>query len=78
MFTVINFSVFCTIVFSENRQYPCLKCGRLFKSKVALRRHETYVCNNKMAIFSQLNTGIISKEGGQEGVKEMEKYQNAG
>ena len=40
---------------SEEHQFPCDKCGEVFRSKVALRRHETYVCNNANAIFSQLN-----------------------
>ncbi len=37
------------------QQHPCEKCGEVFRSKVALRRHETYVCNNTNAIFSTIN-----------------------
>ena len=39
----------------QQQSYPCDKCGELFRSKVALRRHETYVCNNTNAIFSTIN-----------------------
>lgn len=39
----------------QQQSFPCDKCGELFRSKVALRRHETYVCNNANAIFSTIN-----------------------
>ncbi|CAH1775145.1 unnamed protein product [Owenia fusiformis] len=39
----------------EERVHPCQQCGEVFRSKVALRRHETYVCNNSNAIFSSIN-----------------------
>ncbi|ELU12242.1 hypothetical protein CAPTEDRAFT_223464 [Capitella teleta] len=42
----------------DEKPFPCEKCGELFRSKVALRRHETYVCNNTGAIFSSLNKQI--------------------
>ncbi|XP_064642215.1 histone-lysine N-methyltransferase MECOM-like isoform X2 [Lineus longissimus] len=39
----------------EEKRYPCGDCGEVFRSKVALRRHETYVCKNSNAIFTKLN-----------------------
>ena len=43
---------------AEERQFPCERCGDVFRSKVALRRHETYVCNNQNAIFTTINRGF--------------------
>ena len=37
---------------ADPKCYPCKECGEMFKSKVALRRHETYVCKNENAIFA--------------------------
>eukprot|EP00057_Strongylocentrotus_purpuratus_P005201 XP_003730421.1 PREDICTED: PR domain zinc finger protein 16 [Strongylocentrotus purpuratus] len=39
----------------EEKQYECDKCECTFRSKVALRRHQKYACNNANAIFSTLN-----------------------
>ena len=55
--TIYYYNTFHSL-FTEIRQFPCAKCSRVFKSKVALRRHETYVCNNKMAIFGQINSRL--------------------
>ncbi|XP_071506360.1 histone-lysine N-methyltransferase MECOM-like [Diadema antillarum] len=39
----------------EEKQYDCEECHNSFRSKVALRRHQKYACNNVNAIFSTLN-----------------------
>ena len=40
---------------TEEKQYECEECHNSFRSKVALRRHQKYACNNANAIFSTLN-----------------------
>ncbi|XP_077998244.1 LOW QUALITY PROTEIN: histone-lysine N-methyltransferase MECOM-like [Glandiceps talaboti] len=39
----------------EEKQFSCGECDELFRSKVALRRHQKYACNNSNAIFSTIN-----------------------
>ncbi|XP_070560845.1 LOW QUALITY PROTEIN: histone-lysine N-methyltransferase MECOM-like [Ptychodera flava] len=39
----------------EEKRFSCGECDELFRSKVALRRHQKYACNNSNAIFSTIN-----------------------
>ncbi|XP_032903739.1 histone-lysine N-methyltransferase PRDM16 isoform X2 [Amblyraja radiata] len=39
----------------EEQRYRCGDCDELFRSKVALRRHQAYTCNNANAIFTTIN-----------------------
>ena len=51
---------------SDEKCHPCNDCGEVFRSKVALRRHETYVCKNQNAIFSSLNKDFGSQDSSQD------------
>ncbi|XP_071805403.1 histone-lysine N-methyltransferase MECOM-like [Asterias amurensis] len=39
----------------EEKRFQCGDCDELFRSKVALRRHQKYACKNSNAIFTTLN-----------------------
>ncbi|XP_072442350.1 histone-lysine N-methyltransferase PRDM16 isoform X5 [Chiloscyllium punctatum] len=39
----------------DEQRYRCGDCDELFRSKVALRRHQAYACNNVNAIFTTIN-----------------------
>ncbi|XP_069774625.1 histone-lysine N-methyltransferase PRDM16 isoform X7 [Narcine bancroftii] len=39
----------------DEQRYRCGDCDELFRSKVALRRHQAYGCNNVNAIFTTIN-----------------------
>ncbi|XP_014665325.1 PREDICTED: PR domain zinc finger protein 16-like isoform X2 [Priapulus caudatus] len=47
----------------DEKSYEC-KCGEVFRSKVALRRHETYACGNKNAIYMKINEEFMSSKTG--------------
>lgn len=34
---------------ADNQAYPCGDCGEVFRSKVALRRHQTYACSKSQS-----------------------------
>ncbi|XP_067658178.1 histone-lysine N-methyltransferase MECOM-like isoform X1 [Haliotis asinina] len=38
----------------EDRTYSCPECGEVFRSKVALRRHQTYVCGRSAALYQAM------------------------
>ncbi|XP_038061538.1 histone-lysine N-methyltransferase MECOM-like [Patiria miniata] len=39
----------------EEKRFPCSDCEEVFRSKVALRRHQKYACRNSNNIFTGLN-----------------------
>ncbi|XP_042199496.1 histone-lysine N-methyltransferase PRDM16 isoform X1 [Callorhinchus milii] len=39
----------------EDQRYQCNDCDELFRSKLALRRHQKYSCHNADAIFTAIN-----------------------
>ncbi|XP_074654532.1 MDS1 and EVI1 complex locus protein EVI1-B-like [Tubulanus polymorphus] len=47
---------------TDDVKEQCKECGEIFRSKVALRRHETYVCKNNNAIFARLNQDFIDRQ----------------
>nr|KAG5698934.1 hypothetical protein BaRGS_024855 [Batillaria attramentaria] len=46
----------------ENQTYPCGDCGEVFRSKVALRRHQTYACPNSQTSFLRKMTLDTSQD----------------
>ncbi|XP_035696884.1 histone-lysine N-methyltransferase MECOM-like isoform X2 [Branchiostoma floridae] len=46
----------------EEKRFRCGECDDLFKSKVALRRHQKYACNNSLAIFNSINEDFKSRQ----------------
>ncbi|KAI8478063.1 hypothetical protein Bbelb_442040 [Branchiostoma belcheri] len=48
--------------FEEEKRFRCGECDDLFKSKVALRRHQKYACNNSLAIFNSINEDFKSRQ----------------
>ncbi|XP_013393556.1 PR domain zinc finger protein 16 isoform X2 [Lingula anatina] len=50
-------------------RYSCGECGEAFRSKVALRRHETYVCNNANNIYSKINSEFRENNQNMDGDK---------
>ncbi|XP_055864072.1 histone-lysine N-methyltransferase MECOM-like isoform X2 [Biomphalaria glabrata] len=39
---------------SGDQTYPCPNCGEVFRSKVAVRRHQTYSCSSALSPYSSL------------------------
>lgn len=56
-FDFLDLCEFCINLFSffpEDRTYSCPECGEVFRSKVALRRHQTYVCGRSAALYQAM------------------------